>query len=196
MDKWQMRPSIFGKPGVSAAVRILQISKQLRQNPALGYATAFVSVGAASGLQWLAQDEYAGSPFLTIYPAVIVNALVGGTGAGFLAAALAGVSQYWLFIPTFHWLAFLSYAFDASVCVMLIDFPLRLTQPASRLKTTLRAVRLRPCSTAKRTSPSRARRCCTIGSSITPARKASVTPSQRDRPATLSPARPRESGTQ
>jgi hypothetical protein len=83
MDKWQMQPSIFGKPGVSAAVRILQISKQLRQNPALGYATAFVSVGAASGLQWLAQDEYAGSPFLTIYPAVIVTALVGGTGPDF-----------------------------------------------------------------------------------------------------------------
>lgn len=26
------------------------------------------------------------------------------------------------FIPTFHWFAFLSYAFDATVCVMLIDF--------------------------------------------------------------------------
>jgi two-component sensor histidine kinase len=122
MDKWQMQPSIFGKPGVSAAVHILQIFKRLRQKPALGYATAFVSVGAASGLQWLAQDQYAGSPFLTIYPAVIVTALVGGTGAGFLAAALAGASQYWFFIPTFHWFAFLSYAFDASVCVMLIDF--------------------------------------------------------------------------
>jgi len=82
-----MRPSLFGRPGVSAAIRILQISKQLRENPGLGYATAFISVGVASGLQWLAQDQYAGSPFLTIYPAVIVTALVGGTGAGFLAAA-------------------------------------------------------------------------------------------------------------
>ncbi len=117
-----MQRSLFGKPGVSAAIRILQISKQLRQQPALGYATAFISVGVASGLQWLAQDQYAGSPFLTIYPAVIVTALVGGTPAGFLAAGLAGVSQWGFFIPTFHWLAFLSYAFDATVCVMLIDF--------------------------------------------------------------------------
>jgi signal transduction histidine kinase len=117
-----MQPSLFGRPGVAAAVRILQISKQLRQNPGLGYATAFISVGVASGLQWLAQDQYAGSPFLTIYPAVIVTALVGGTGAGFLAAALAGGSQWGFFIPTFHWFAFLSYAFDATVCVMLIDF--------------------------------------------------------------------------
>jgi hypothetical protein len=45
-----MRPSLFGRPGVSAAIRILQISKQLRENPGLGYATAFISVGAASGL--------------------------------------------------------------------------------------------------------------------------------------------------
>ena len=117
-----MHPSLFGRPGVSAAIRILQISKQLRENPGLGYATAFISVGVASGLQWLAQDQYTGSPFLTIYPAVIVTALVGGTGAGFLAAALAGGSQWGFFIPTFHWFAFLSYAFDATVCVMLIDF--------------------------------------------------------------------------
>jgi two-component sensor histidine kinase len=122
MDRRQMQPSLFGRPGVAAAVRILQISKQLRENPGLGYATAFISVGVASGLQWLAQDQYAGSPFLTIYPAVIVTALVGGTGAGFLAAALAGGSQWGFFIPTFHWFAFLSYAFDATVCVMLIDF--------------------------------------------------------------------------
>lgn len=117
-----MQPSLFGKPGVSAAIRILEVSKQLREQPVLGYATAFISVGVASGLQWLAQDQYAGSPFLTIYPAVIVTALVGGTGAGFLAAALAGLSQWGFFIPTFRWFAFLSYAVDATVCVMLIDF--------------------------------------------------------------------------
>jgi HWE histidine kinase len=122
MDKWQMQLSFFGKPGVSAAVRILQVSKQLRQYPGLGYATAFASVGLASAIQWLAADQYSGSPFLTIYPAVIVTTLVGGTGAGFVAAALAGASQWVFFIPTFRWVAFLSYAFDATVCVMLIDF--------------------------------------------------------------------------
>jgi hypothetical protein len=111
-----MRPSLFGRPGVSAAIRILQISKQLRENPGLGYATAFISVGAASGLQWQAQDQYAGSPFLTIYPAVIVTALVGGTGAGFLAAALAGGSQW---------------AFSSQRSTGLRSSPMRLTQPSA-----------------------------------------------------------------
>jgi len=53
------KPFPFGKPGVSAAIRILQVSKQLRQQPVLGYAAAFISIGLASGIQWLAQDQYA-----------------------------------------------------------------------------------------------------------------------------------------
>lgn len=117
-----MRPSSVSKAGNSAAILILQVSKQLRQYPICGYATAFGAVGLASLLQWLAQDGYAGAPFLTIYPAVILTTLVGGLGAGLLAAILAGVSQWGLFIPTLHWLALASYAFDATVCVLLIVF--------------------------------------------------------------------------
>ncbi len=83
---------------------------------------AFATVGLAVLLQWLAQDQFAGAPFLTIYPAVILSTLIGGLGAGFLAAALAGASQWALFIPILHWFALTSYVFDASVCVMLIDF--------------------------------------------------------------------------
>ena len=79
---------------------------------------AFVSVGLAGGLQWLAQDQYAGAPFLTIYPAVILTSLVGGLGPGFLSAAL----QWGLFIPVLHWFALASYAFDATVAVLLIAF--------------------------------------------------------------------------
>ncbi len=83
---------------------------------------AFVIVGFAAILQWLAQDQFAGAPFLTIYPAIIVTTLTGGLGAGFLAAVLAGVSQWGFFIPTPHWLALACYVFDATVCVMLIEF--------------------------------------------------------------------------
>jgi two-component sensor histidine kinase len=119
---WQMQPPLFSKTSAAAAVRILQVAKELRQYPILGYATAFATVGLATLIQWLAQVQYAGAPFLTIYPAVILAALFGGRGPGFLAAVLAGGSQWALFIPALHWVAVASYAVDASVCVMLIDY--------------------------------------------------------------------------
>jgi two-component sensor histidine kinase len=117
-----MQSFFLTKPGAAAAVRILQTSKQLRQHPSIGYAMAFVSVGSAVVIQWLAQDQYSGAPFLTIYPAVILATLIGGLGPGFLAAVLAGASQWGLFIATLHWFAVASYVFDATVCVLLIVF--------------------------------------------------------------------------
>lgn len=118
----QTEPPPFNKHGAAAAIRVLQVAKDLRQYPIFGYTMAFVTIGLATLLQWLAKAQYAGSPFLTIYPAIIVAALIGGRGPGFLAAVLAGGSQWSLFIPGLHWLAVASYAFDASICVMLIDY--------------------------------------------------------------------------
>ncbi len=118
----QIESPLFNKTGAAAAVRILQTAQKLRQHTTLGYTMAFVTIGLATFVQWVWSDQYAGSPFLTIYPAVILAALVGGRGPGFLAALLAGGSQWGLFIPTLHWLAVASYALDATVCVMLIDY--------------------------------------------------------------------------
>jgi len=117
-----MLPPTPSKSGSAAVARVLQISKKLRQHPSIGYATAFASIGAASLLQWLAPAQYDGAPFLTIYPAVILTALIGGLGPGFLAAALAGATQWGLFIPVLHWVAVASYGLDAVVCVLLIVF--------------------------------------------------------------------------
>ena len=58
----------------------------------------------------------------TIYPAVVVSAFVGGYPAGLLSAVLAGLSQWYFFIPQYHWLAVLSYLVDAVVCVLLIEY--------------------------------------------------------------------------
>jgi two-component sensor histidine kinase len=117
-----MPPPPPSKSDALAVTRVLQISKSLRRHPSIGYATAFVSVGLATLLQWLAPGQYDGAPFLTIYPAVILTALIGGLGPGFLAAALAGATQWGLFIPVLHWIAVASYGFDAVVCVLLIVF--------------------------------------------------------------------------
>lgn len=117
-----MQSAPFNKSGAATAISILQLAQRLRQKALLGYAMAFLTIGLATLLQWAALQQYAGSPFLTIYPAVILAALFGGRGPGFLAAALAGTSQWGLFIPTLHWLAVASYALDATICVMLIDY--------------------------------------------------------------------------
>ena len=93
-----------------------------RGHPAIGYVVAFVLVGAATALQWCASDFYQGAPFLTIYPAVVITAFVGGYPAGLLSAVLAGLSQWYFFIPQYHWLAVLSYVVDAIVCVLLIEY--------------------------------------------------------------------------
>ena len=107
---------------MAAAIRVLQLSKRLRQHPPLGYATAIASVGLACLLQWAFESAYGGAPFLTIYPAVILTTLVGGLGAGALSAVLAGLSQWAFFIPTLHWFAAVTYVFDATVAVLLIVF--------------------------------------------------------------------------
>jgi two-component sensor histidine kinase len=112
----------FNKTGAALAVRVLQATKELRRHPFFGYTMAFVTIGLATMLQWAARSQYEGTPYLTIYPAIIVAAFIGGRGPGFLAAILAGGSQWALFIKTLHWFAVASYAFDATICVMLIDY--------------------------------------------------------------------------
>ena len=95
---------------------IHRAARAFRGHPAIGYVVAFASVGIGTALQWWARDSYDGSPFLTIYPAVVITAFVGGYPAGLLSAALAGLSQWYFFIPQFRWLALLSYLVDAVVC--------------------------------------------------------------------------------
>jgi len=85
--------SPFNKTGAAVAVRVLRVTKELRCHPLFGYTMAFVFVALATLLQWAAGNLYENAPFLTIYPAIIVTALIGGRGPGFLAAILAGGSQ-------------------------------------------------------------------------------------------------------
>ncbi len=101
---------------------IHRVARVFRGHRAIGYVVAFVSVGLATALQWWASGFYQDAPFITIYPAVVITAFVGGYPAGLLSAVLAGLSQWYFFIPQFHWLAVLTYVIDAIVCVLLIEY--------------------------------------------------------------------------
>jgi len=113
---------------------IHRAARAFRGHPAIGYVVAFASVGIGTALQWWARDSYDGSPFLTIYPAVVITAFVGGYPAGLLSAALAGLSQWYFFIPQFHWLALVSYLVDAVICVLLIEYVNRGLQKETEAK--------------------------------------------------------------
>jgi len=111
-----------GAEGDSTPSPIHRAARIFRGHPAIGYIVAFASVGLATAFQWLARDLYDGTPFLLIYPAVVVTTFVGGYRAGLLSALLAGLSQWYLFIPAYNWLGVLSYAIDATLCVLLIEY--------------------------------------------------------------------------
>jgi PAS domain S-box-containing protein len=74
----------------------------LRPGTVGAYALAIVSVGVATALR-LAIDPYvAGAQFVTFWPAVIVTALIGGFGAGFLSAVLSTAAvDFFLIEPRF-----------------------------------------------------------------------------------------------
>lgn len=70
-----------------------RIAQVFRRHRAIGYAVAVASIGIATAIQWLARGLYQETPFLTVYPAVVITAFVGGYGAGMFSAFLGGVSQ-------------------------------------------------------------------------------------------------------
>jgi hypothetical protein len=110
-----------GKP-VAVPSLLLQAARFFRAHPAIGHIAAVALIGFATALQWVARDLYQGAPFLTIYPAIVLTAFIGGYRAGLLSALLAGLSQWYLFIPEYNLFAVVSYALDAILCVGLIEY--------------------------------------------------------------------------
>lgn len=68
--------------------------------PALaGYAAAALLVAAAIALRLAAPPAVEGLPFLTVFPAVVLAAYLGGVGPGVLALALGGAGAWYFLIP-------------------------------------------------------------------------------------------------
>ena len=57
-----------------------------------------------------------------LYPALVAACFIAGTPARFAIAALDGAAQWLFFIPELQWVAILTYAFDAALCVIVLDF--------------------------------------------------------------------------
>jgi PAS domain S-box-containing protein len=89
----------------------------LRPGSVEAYALAFVSAGVATVVR-LAIDPYVmGAECLPFFPAVIITALIGGRGAGFLCVVLSTVAVVFLQMPP---LTLLLFALLAIFLVMLI----------------------------------------------------------------------------
>ena len=111
-----------GESGVALHPFFLRAVQIARDYPAIGYVTAFASIAFATTVQWLARDLYQGAPFLLVYPAIVLTALVGGYRAGLLSVALAGLSQWYLFIPAPDFLAIATYALDATLGLSVVAY--------------------------------------------------------------------------
>jgi two-component sensor histidine kinase len=108
--------------GIVVPSFVLRAVRVFRGYPAIGYITAIASIGLATAVQWAARDLYEGAPFLTIYPAIVLTTFVGGYRAGLLSALLAGISQWYLFIPEPNSFAIITFVLDAILCVALIEY--------------------------------------------------------------------------
>ena len=89
---------------MSTAGSLVKWGRRLGDSRLTGYVVAVVGTAGAAGLHWALASIFGQDlpPFVTFYPVVILSALLGGAGAGFLAAGLSfGVVDYF-FSASFH----------------------------------------------------------------------------------------------
>jgi PAS domain S-box-containing protein len=102
----------------------------LRPGTPGGYALAIVSVGFATALR-LAIDPYVeGVPFITLWPAVIITALISGFGAGLFSVVLsAAAADFFVLSPRWSFrvessadaVDLLLFALLAAFCVTIVS---------------------------------------------------------------------------
>src|SRR3954449_7569159 len=71
----------------------------LVRESAPAYAAAAAIVMAAVGVRLAALELFAGYPFITVFPAVVLSAYLGGRGPGLFAVASSGVLTWYLLVP-------------------------------------------------------------------------------------------------
>jgi two-component sensor histidine kinase len=73
--------------------------RRLRKRPALGFAIALAVFLAAFGLRYSFSGELYNVPFITLLPAILISALIGGVWVGAAVAALSAIAAWIWFLP-------------------------------------------------------------------------------------------------
>jgi two-component sensor histidine kinase len=73
--------------------------RQLRHHPWLGHAVALAAFILAVSFRYVVDPGAGIVPFITLFPAILIAALVGGLLAGLIVTALSAVAALYWFIP-------------------------------------------------------------------------------------------------
>lgn len=80
-------------------MRLYDSIQRLRTRPLLGLAIALFVFLAAVGLRYKFSSDLYNIPFITLLPAILIAALVGGLWVGVLVAVLSAVASWLWFLP-------------------------------------------------------------------------------------------------
>jgi two-component sensor histidine kinase len=79
--------------------------RDLRQSFWLALSVAIGVFAIAFSLRFAFGDTLGSVPFITLFPAILISALIGGLWIGMLVTLLSGVAAIFFFIPPYHSLA-------------------------------------------------------------------------------------------
>ena len=82
--------------------RIVEIFRPLRRHPWLGYAAGLGVFCLAFLLRFMAGGLLDDVPFITLFPAILIAALLGGLHVGLVVAILSLLAAWYFFIPPKH----------------------------------------------------------------------------------------------
>jgi two-component sensor histidine kinase len=80
-------------------VQIVLALRQLRQHQWLGFAVALAIFAFAVSFRYALDVEAGNVPFITLFPAILIAALVGGLWAGVLVTASSAIAALYWFVP-------------------------------------------------------------------------------------------------
>ena len=79
--------------------RVVEKLRPLRRHPWLGYAAGLAVFALAFLLRFVAGGVLDDVPFITLFPAILIAALLGGLQVGLVVAILSFVAAWYFFIP-------------------------------------------------------------------------------------------------
>jgi two-component sensor histidine kinase len=91
------------------AFRIVESLRPIRNKPWLGYSVGVLIFAAGFLLRYLPGGFLENVPFITLFPAILVAALIGGVRVGFLVAVLSFMAGWYFFLPPYN-----SWSLDSS----------------------------------------------------------------------------------